>query len=112
VFWGRAVATGYVQRLGFFVIEYITFQGGQKRSNTERTIRSTDVADEGRGRVVGNYFFSAVRFSFEVREREAVRGYVQRSKFLASEYISFSLFQGGQMCPRSVYYDLLVYVSG
>jgi hypothetical protein len=62
VVWGRAVATGYVQRLGFFVIEYITFQGGQKRSNTERTIRSTDVADEGRGRVAGNYF-SAVKIS-------------------------------------------------
>ena len=72
-------------------IEYITFQGGQKGSNTERTIRSTDVADEGRWRVVGNYF-SAVRFSFVVRERSAVRGYVQRSGFFADEYITF---QGG-----------------
>jgi hypothetical protein len=52
----REAVRGYVQRLGFFVIEYITFQGGQKRSNTERTIRSTDVADEGRGRVAGNFF--------------------------------------------------------
>jgi hypothetical protein len=75
---GRAVATGYVQWLGFFAIEYITFRGGQKGSNTERTIRSTDVADEGRGWVVGKNYFSAVRFSFVVREREAVRGYVQR----------------------------------
>jgi hypothetical protein len=52
--------SGYVQRSKFFASEYITFQGGQKRSNTERTIRSTDVADEGRGWVVGNYF-SAVK---------------------------------------------------
>ena len=32
-------------------------------------------------------------------------GYIQRSKFLASEYITF---QGGQMCPRSVCWDLLI----
>ena len=99
--WGRAVATGYVQRSKFFAIEYITFQGGQKGSNTERTIRSTDVADAGRGRVVGN-FFSAVRFSFEVREREAVRDYVQRLGFFADEYISFHFFKAGR-CVRGAY---------
>jgi hypothetical protein len=27
---GLAVATGYVQRLGFFAIEYITFRAGKK----------------------------------------------------------------------------------
>ncbi len=59
---GRAVATGYVQRSKFFASDYITFRGGQKGSNTERTIRSTDVADEGRGRVVGK-FFSAIEIS-------------------------------------------------
>jgi hypothetical protein len=47
-----------------------------------------------RTRVGGGWreIFSEVRFSFVVREREAVRGYVQGSKFFASEYITF---QGG-----------------
>jgi len=48
---GRAVATGYVQRLGFFAIEYITFQGRQKRSDEEWTKRRTEVAELGCGRV-------------------------------------------------------------
>ena len=95
---GRAVATGYVQRSGFFAIDYITFRGGQKGSNTERTIRSTDVADEGRGWVAGK-FFSAVKISLVVREREAVRGYDQRSEFFASEYIGFHFFKAGR-CVR------------
>jgi hypothetical protein len=35
-------------------------------------------ADAGLGVGGGKNYFSAVRFSFEVREREAVRDYVQR----------------------------------
>jgi hypothetical protein len=42
----------YVQRLGSFAIDYITFQAG-KRSDEERTIRSTEVAELGWGWVVG-----------------------------------------------------------
>jgi hypothetical protein len=44
-FGGMQQRSGYVQRSKFFASEYITFQGGQRRSNTERTIRSTDVAE-------------------------------------------------------------------
>jgi len=83
---GRDMFSGQI----FLRLSILLFGAG-KRSDEERTIRSTEVAELGRGRVVGNYF-SAVRFSFEVREREAVRDYVQRSKFFASEYITF---QGG-----------------
>jgi hypothetical protein len=55
---GRAMFSGqnFLRLSILLFIEYITFRGGQKGSNTERTIRSTDVADAGRGRVVGNYF--------------------------------------------------------
>jgi hypothetical protein len=84
----------------FLRLSILLFRVG-KRSDEERTIRSTEVAELGRGRVVGNYF-SAVRFSFVVREREAVWGYVQRSKFFASEYIGFHFFKAGR-CVRGAY---------
>jgi hypothetical protein len=51
----------------FLRLIILLFRAG-KRSDEERTIMSTEVAELGRGRVVRNYF-SAVRFSFEVRER-------------------------------------------
>ena len=41
---------------------------------------------------VGGGWWEIIFHSFEVREREAVRDYVQRLGFFASEYITF---QGG-----------------
>jgi hypothetical protein len=48
---------------------------------------------------VGGGWWEIIFHSFEVREREAVRGYVQRSGFFASEYISFHFFKAGR-CVR------------
>jgi hypothetical protein len=96
---GRAMFSGQ----NFLRMSILLF-GRARRSDEERTIRSTEVADEGRGWVAGNYF-SAVRFSFVVREREADRDMFSGWDFLR---MSILLFQGGQMCPRSVCCDLLI----
>ena len=44
--WGRAVATGYVQRLGFFAIEYITFEVREREAVRDYVQRLGFFADE------------------------------------------------------------------
>jgi hypothetical protein len=80
--------------------------GIKKFSAVKISVQGLGACGSGRDMFSGQVGFFAIEYiTFEVREREAVRDYVQRSGFFADEYITF---QGGQMCPRSVCCDLLI----